>query len=166
MSGIDIDDYIDDVAISSRKVDNGDEREDVNSASGDAGKTGGASVPGTESNGKAVKNGISGKEKGSGKTEQPGNLEKGKSEKPADINTMKSTIIPEEKVIQEENGPGYNLADIRIHWFLVAIAAVLAVFIGLANNLIISDALKRGLYAGAMFWVLAEIIDYVFSRIR
>ncbi len=66
----------------------------------------------------------------------------------------------------DEHKPKYNLADLRIHWFLVLAAIVITVFLSMANNVTITEALRRGLYSGAIFWILAEVIDYVFNNIK
>lgn len=60
----------------------------------------------------------------------------------------------------------YNLADTRIHWYLVLIVVIMTVFFSMVNNVSISEALRRGLYTGAVSWIIAEIIEFIFSIIR
>jgi hypothetical protein len=50
---------------------------------------------------------------------------------------------------------------IKIHWFLVIFAILLTFLFGFINEVPLFDNLERCFYVGAIFWIIAEVIDYI-----
>ncbi|MDD3777163.1 MAG: hypothetical protein PHN32_06110 [Actinomycetota bacterium] len=52
----------------------------------------------------------------------------------------------------------------RLHWVLVLAAVLLVGIISYSNQVSIYESMRRSFYAGAVFWVIAEIIDYLIRK--
>ncbi|MBN2072691.1 MAG: hypothetical protein JW770_01930 [Actinobacteria bacterium] len=165
MADIDIDDYIDEVTIGSGKIDPGWTVEDTANPPLDSQQD----TADKKENENGLHRSVSPEDKKSaslenkketGKNEETGHLKSSRKEDRGVINGVRDLIA------SDEGSPEYSLTGIRVHWLLVVIAALLAFFLSMANNVTINEALSRSLYAGAVFWILAEIIDYVFSIMR
>jgi len=57
-----------------------------------------------------------------------------------------------------------DLSGLKIHYLIIIFAIVITIVFSLHNQVSVTEALKRGFYAGAAFWVIAEIIDYILCR--
>lgn len=59
-----------------------------------------------------------------------------------------------------------NIKVFKWHWILVFIVSAFAIYIGIANGASLEFALKRALYCTAIFWVIAEVIDFIIYKMQ
>ncbi len=59
-----------------------------------------------------------------------------------------------------------NTKVFKWHWILVFIVSAIAIYISIANGASLEFALKRALYCTAIFWIIAEAIDFVIYKMR
>ena len=64
---------------------------------------------------------------------------------------------------KEEDAAKGLKGKVKIHWFMVFFVVLLVFLIGFLNEVSISENLTRCFYAGSIFWIFAEIIDYILN---
>ena len=52
------------------------------------------------------------------------------------------------------------------HWVAVFAVAVIAVYLSLLNGVSLESSLMRALYCTAIFWIIAEIVDWVIHKMQ
>jgi len=57
-----------------------------------------------------------------------------------------------------------NRQKIKIHWLIVVLAVLLTLLTGFINEVSLFENLNRCFYAGSIFWIVAEIIDYIIKN--
>ncbi len=57
-----------------------------------------------------------------------------------------------------------SLANIKFHWLLVILAVFITFLSGFLNEVSFFENLRRCFYAGSIFWVVAEFIDYILKK--
>jgi len=65
---------------------------------------------------------------------------------------------------REQEGKNDYSYDGKVHWLLVPLAVFIAFTASYFNDVALFEALKRSFYAGAAFWVLAEILDFLLKK--
>ncbi|MDD5659069.1 MAG: hypothetical protein PHR39_03525 [Actinomycetota bacterium] len=53
---------------------------------------------------------------------------------------------------------------IKIHWLIVMIAIMLTFLLSFMNEVSLFENLNRCFYSGCIFWIIAEIIDYILKN--
>jgi hypothetical protein len=52
------------------------------------------------------------------------------------------------------------------HWVAVFAVAVIAIYLGLLNGVSLESSLMRALYCTAIFWIIAEVVDWVMHKMQ
>jgi len=52
------------------------------------------------------------------------------------------------------------------HWVAVFAVAVIVIYLSLLNGVSIESALTRALYCTAIFWIIAEVVDWVIHKMN
>ncbi len=52
------------------------------------------------------------------------------------------------------------------HWVAVFAVAVIAIYLGLLNGVSLESSLMRALYCTAIFWIIAEVVDWVIHKMQ
>jgi len=64
------------------------------------------------------------------------------------------------------NGNKIHLRIFKWHWVVVFAVAVIAIYLSLLNGVSLESALTRALYCTAIFWVIAEAVDWVIHKMQ
>jgi hypothetical protein len=52
------------------------------------------------------------------------------------------------------------------HWVAVFAVAVITIYLGLLNGVSLESSLMRALYCTAIFWIIAEVVDWVMHKMQ
>jgi hypothetical protein len=71
------------------------------------------------------------------------------------------------------NGPSSNNPSVKLHikafkwhWVAVFAVAVIAIYLSLLNGVSLESALLRALYCTAIFWIIAEVVDWIIHKMQ
>jgi len=59
-----------------------------------------------------------------------------------------------------------NISIFKWHWVVVFAVAVIAVYLSLLNGVSLESALTRALYCTAIFWIIAEVVDWIIHKMQ
>lgn len=65
-----------------------------------------------------------------------------------------------------KTGVRINMGNFKWHWIAVFAVAVITIYLSLLNGVSLETALIRALYCTAIFWIIAEIVDWVIHKMR
>jgi hypothetical protein len=79
---------------------------------------------------------------------------------------------PDESEDSASNRPSSNssvkihIKTFKWHWVAVFAVAVIAIYLSLLNGVSLESALLRSLYCTAIFWIIAEVVDWIIHRMQ
>ena len=59
-----------------------------------------------------------------------------------------------------------HIKAFKWHWVAVFAVAVIAIYLSLLNGVSLESALLRALYCTAIFWIIAEVVDWIIHRMQ
>jgi hypothetical protein len=59
-----------------------------------------------------------------------------------------------------------HIKTFKWHWVAVFAVAVIAIYLSLLNGVSLESALLRSLYCTAIFWIIAEVVDWIIHRMQ
>jgi hypothetical protein len=81
--------------------------------------------------------------------------------KPGEFNAPNDTDSPPSKPSVK-----INMVNFKWHWVAVFAVAVIVIYLSLLNGVSLETALIRALYSTAIFWVIAEVVDWVIHKTK
>jgi len=68
--------------------------------------------------------------------------------------------------LQSNPNSRINIRIFKWHWVAVFAVAVIAIYLSLLNGVSLESSLMRALYCTAIFWIIAEIVDWVIHKMQ
>ncbi|GEM_PF-5153595 len=64
----------------------------------------------------------------------------------------------------EKDNINLSIQKFKLHWLLIVLAIFITFLLGFLNEVTFFENLNRCFYAGSIFWLIAEIIDYILKN--
>jgi hypothetical protein len=62
--------------------------------------------------------------------------------------------------------PGSGIENFNLHWLIIFAAVAIAIYFNLANGTSLEFALIRATYCAGIFWVIAELADFIIFKMK